>query len=335
MRLVAETLPRALEAGLAPAWLVAGDEPLLVGEATDAIRARARTLGFAARQVLFIERGSDWDAVLVELNSPSLFAERRILELRLPQPKPGADGSRVLIAALASPPPDVLLLLITGRIEWAERASAWVKAFEAHGACVDADQLLPAQLPAWIAARMRRHGLEPEPEAVQLLADRCEGNLVAAHQQIERLALVAGAGPLSLESVAAAVANSARYHVFQLGETLLAGETTRALRILAGLAADGEEPTLVLWYLAEELRSILQWSPQPDAGARRLFRGGRRRRELLGVAARRVPRAQATRLLAAVAALDAVIKGPRKAEAWGAMARIAADLCNATQIRAG
>jgi DNA polymerase-3 subunit delta len=335
MRLVAETLPRALEAGLAPAWLVAGDEPLLVGEAADAIRARARAAGFSSRQVLFVESGFDWDSVLTELNSLSLFAERRILELRLPRPKPGADGSRVLVTALAQPQPEVLLLVITDRIEWVDRSAAWVKAFETHGACVDVDQLLPAQLPAWIEARMRRHGLEPEPEAVQLLADRCEGNLVAAHQEIERLALSAGPGPVSVAAVAAAVASSARYHVFQLGETLLEGDAPRALRILAGLEAEGEEPTLVLWCLAEELRSLLQWSPQPPASARRLFRGGRQRKELLRAAAARVSRAQAQTLLLRVAALDAVIKGPRKDEAWGLLARVTADLCNATRIRAG
>ena len=335
MRLVAETLPRALEAGLAPAWLVAGDEPLLVGEAADAIRARARADGFGARQVLFVEGGFDWNQLLAELNSLSLFAERRILELRLPRPKPGVEGSRVLVAALESPPPDVLLLVITDRIEWADRSAAWVKPFEAHGACVDADQLLPAQLPAWIEARMRRHGLEPESDAVQLLAERCEGNLVAAHQQIERLALSADRGAVSAAVVAAAVANSARYHVFQLGESLLAGDAERALRILAGLEAEGEEPTLVLWCLAEELRSILQSGPQPPPGARRLFRGGRQRKELLRSAAARVPRALAERLLERAAALDAVIKGPRKDEAWGTLARIAADLCNAARIRAG
>jgi DNA polymerase-3 subunit delta len=335
MRLVPETLARALEGELAPAWLVSGDEPLLVGEAADAIRARARAAGYAARQVMFVERGFDWDSVLAELNSPSLFAERRVLELRLPQPKPGTDGSRALVAALAAPAPDVLLLLITDRIEWADRASAWVKAFEAHGACVDADQLAPEQLPAWIGARMRRAGLEPEPEAVQLLADRCEGNLVAAHQQIERLALLSGPGPVSVETVAAAVANSARYHVFQLGETLLAGDAARALKILEGLAAEGEEPTLVLWCLAEELRSILQWAPQPNPAARRLYRGGRRRKELLRSAAGRVPRAQALALLREADGVDALIKGPRKGEAWGVLARIAADLCNATRNRAG
>ena len=335
MRLVWETLARALQEPLAPAWLVAGDEPLLVGEAADAIRAAARAQGYLGREVLFVERGFDWDELQGGLRSLSLFAERRILELRMPQPKPGLEGSRALSAVLAAPAPDVLLLMTTGRIEYAERASAWVKAFETRGACVDAEQLAPERLPGWIEARMRRAGLEPDADAVQLLADRCEGNLVAAHQQIELLALLAGPGPVGAEAVADAVASSARYHVFQLGEALLAGDAARTIRILDGLAAEGEEPALVLWCIAEELRSLALWRGPLSGGPRRLYRGGRRRRELLAVAAGRVRPSAALELLAAAAGVDRVIKGPRKDQAWAALARLATDLCIAPEIRAG
>ncbi len=335
MRLVPETLARALAQGLAPAWLVAGDEPLQVGEAADAIRARARSDGYTGRDVLFADKSFDWGRLRGELGARSLFDERRILELRLPQPKPGIDGSRALVAALERPVPEVLLLVVTGKIEWADRSSAWVKAFEARGACVDAEQLGPEQLPGWVEARMRRIGLEPEPEAVQLLADRCEGNLVAAHQEIERLRLLAGPGPVGVAAVAEAVGDSARFNVFQLSEALLAGDAVRVVRMLDGLRAEGEEPTLVLWCLAEELRSILQWSPSPTQSARRLFRGGRRRKELLRSAAQRVPRARALALLSEAARVDGLIKGPRKSEAWGELARIATQLCIAARFRAG
>ena len=335
MRLVWETLARALEQPLAPAWLVAGDEPLLVGEAADAIRARARAQGYLGREVLFVERGFSWDALLGGLRSLSLFAERRVVELRMPQPKPGAEGSRALCTVLAEPTADVLLLVITDKIEYAERTSAWVKAFEARGAWVDAEQLAPERLPGWIESRMRRSGLDPDAEAVQLLAERCEGNLVAAQQEIEWLGLLAGPGPVTAATIADSVATSARYHVFQLGEAMLAGDAARAIRILDGLAAEGEEPTLVLWCIAEELRSLLQWTAQSSGGPRRLFRGGRRRRELLAQAARRVPRAAALELLAAAANIDGQIKGPRKDEAWPLLTRIATDLCIAPRIRAG
>ncbi len=335
MRLVPETLSRALEASLAPAWLVAGDEPLRVGETADAIRARARALGYTGREVSFVERSFDWDEFAAGLRAMSLFAERRIVELRMPTPKPGTEGGKALVAALAEPAPDVLLLVITDKIEYADRSSAWVRAFEEHGCCIDAEQLLPEQLPSWVEARMRRVGLVPEADAAQLLADRCEGNLVAAHQEIELLRLLCGPGPVSVDSVAESVATSARYHVFQLGEAMLAGDPARTLRILDGLAAEGEEPTLVLWCIAEELRSILQWTGQASGGARRLFRGGRRRKELLASAARRVPRRAALELLTAAARTDGLIKGPRKDEAWGELARIATELCIATRNRAG
>ena len=335
MRLVPETLPRALEAGLGQAWLVAGDEPLLVGEAADAIRARARAAGYTGREVQFVDAGFDWDALLGSLRALSLFAERRIVELRLPTPKPRVEGSKALVAALADPSPDVLLLVITGKIEYADRSSAWVKAFEAHGACVDADQLQPEQLVPWLGARMRRLGLEPAADALQLLAERCEGNLVAAHQEIELLRLMAGPGPVSVATIAESVTNSARYHVFQLGEALLAGDAARTVRILDGLAADGEGLPLVLYCLAEELRAVLQWPPPASGSHPRLFRGGRRRKELLPRAAKRVPRALAMQLLTAAGRVDALIKGPRKDEAWGELTRIATEFCIAPRNRAG
>ncbi len=333
MRVVPETLGRTLERGLAPAWLVAGDEPLLVGEAADAIRRKARADGFTGREVLFVERGFDWQELAAQLQSLSLFAERRLIELRLAQPKPGVEGSKVLVAALENPAPDVLLMLITDKIDWKDRASAWVKAFEARGCCVDAEQLQPEQLPAFVEARMRAAGLVPSREAAQLIAERCEGNLTAAHQEIERLTLVAGPGPLSAEQVAESVAMSARYHVFQLGEALLGGDAARALRILDGLEAEGEEPTLVLWCVAEELRSVVHVASGTDH--RRLGRGGRRRREQLAQAARRLGAARAWRLLTEAARIDVLIKGPRKAEGWSALARLATEFCIAPLNRAG
>ena len=335
MRLVPETLPRALGQGLSPAYLVAGDEPLLVGEAADAIRAAARAAGFTGRDVLFIERSFDWEILLTELRSPSLFAERRVLELRMASPRPGIDGSQALVAALEDPSPDVLLLLITDKIAGSDRSTAWVKAFETRASCVDADQLQPEQLPSWVASRMRRHGLEPEAQAAQLLAERCEGNLVAAHQEIELLRLLVGAGPVTLEAVAASVANSARFHVFQLGEVLLEGDAPRVLRMLDALKAEGEGLPLVLWCIAEELRSVLQWSPSGNPSARRLFRGGRRRKELLPIACARVSRDRAWAMLSEVARLDGIVKSDRKDEGWSSVARLATEFCIAPLIRAG
>ncbi len=335
MRLEPATLQRTLDSGaLSLAWLVAGDDPLRVGEASDLIRARARAEGYVGRDVLFVEKSFDWEQLSGNLNAMSLFSERRIVELRMPQAKPGIDGSKALIAALETLPSDVLLLLITDKIEYKDQSSAWVKAFDAKGCCLLVEQLQAHQLPAWVTERMKRVGLVPDPEAAQLLAERCEGNLVAAHQEIELLALLCGKGPVTVETVAESVANSARYHVFKLSEALLAGDSHRAVRILDGLAAEGDEPTLVLWALTEDLRSILQFGSKPGNAAR-LFKGGALRKERLAMAARRVPKRVAQELLMQAAQVDGMIKGARKDEAWGALTRIATTLCIAAKNRAG
>ena len=336
MRLVPETLTRALEGPAVSAWLVAGDEPLLVGEACDAIRARARAQGYIGREVHFVERGFDWSELNASLRAMSLFAEQRIVEVRLLSPKPGVEGARVLSAAVAEPSPDVMLLVITDKIEYSDRSVAWVQAFEQRGHCVDADQLHPEQLPGWLTGRMRQLGLEPHPEAVQLLAERCEGNLVAAHQEIELLRLLAGPGPVSADVVADSVADSARYHVFQLSEAILGGDAPRTLRIMDGLAGDGDSLPLVLWCIAEEIRSVLQLSASDGQhGPGRLKRGGRRRMQLLARAAQRIPRAAALELLTAAARADGLAKGSDKGEAWDEVARIATEFCIAGRNRSG
>jgi len=335
MRLSHDQLENGFGRTLSSGWLVAGDEPLFVGEATDAIRARARSEGYSGREVLFVERGFDWNEFTAGLRAMSLFAERRIVEVRLATPKPGAEGARALTAALADPSPDVLLLVVTDKIEYADRSSAWVKTFEQQGVFVEAEQLAPERLPAWVTARMRRAGLAPTPEAALLLAERCEGNLVAAHQEIELLRLLLGEAAVDVDTVAEAVAHSARYHVFQLGEAMLTGDAGRVVRILDGLEAEGEGLPLVVWCVTEELRAVLQW-PGPSQGAPpRLWRGGQRRKEQLARAARRVPRPLAISLLSDAARADRLAKSGGKASAWGTVARIATQFCIAAQNRAG
>lgn len=326
MRLVPETLGRHLSGALVPAWLISADEPLLAGECADAIRAKARAEGYANRQVVFADRGFDWGVVEAETRSLSLFAERRLLEIRLTS-KPLADGARVLVELATKPAPDLVVLVLTDKLEWADKQAAWVKAFETGAHFVDVEQLLAEQLPGWIEARLRRAGLVPDAEAVALLAERCEGNLVSAHQEIERLALACGPGPVDAHTVAESVADTARFHLFQLGEAALAGDLARTVRVLDGLEAEGEGEVLVLWSLAEEIRACLQWSPRPPQGApKRLFRGGRRRQALLERAARRLPRARLRELLLRAAHADAVMKGARRGDRWSELRRLATGL---------
>lgn len=318
MKLGPDSLVAHLARQLTHAYLVSGDEPLLVGEAADAIRQAARKAGYSDRQVFFGERGFDWNELRGESASLSLFADRRILEVKLPTGKPG-EGAQVLQDLAEKPAPDQLLLVVSGPIERAQQ-SAWVKAFERCGAWLPVWQIEIGRLPAWITARMQRHGLEPGPGAAEFLAERVEGNLLAAQQEIDKLALLVGQGPVDVATLAGAVAKSARYDVFKLQDAAFRGDGERALRILDGLQTEGEEPTLILWALTAGLRALLNSSrrlpvaawPRPPAGlddAVRRFRGG-----------------QIAALLGEAANTDRTIKGRAAGDPWDSLARLVARI---------
>ena len=255
---------------MAAAWLVCGDEPLLVGEAADAIRARARAEGYAGRELFFVERSFDWSELLASSQSLSLFSERRIIELKMPSPRPGKEGGAVLAQLCADPgaghaaaghhrAPGTRHLehgLVQGLRE-ERRGRAVMAGRDRPAAAVDHRPREPA-------------GLAIDPEGAALLAERVEGNLLAAHQEIEKLALLHPGGTVGAEDVLAAVANSARYDVYQLGEAALDGDAERSLRILEGLRGEGTEPPLVLWALCRELRALAEARANP--GARRRLR---------------------------------------------------------------
>jgi DNA polymerase-3 subunit delta len=256
MRINADQIARALQKSLAPAWLIVGDEALLTGEAADAVRAKARAAGFGGRELFVTDRSFDWSGLRHASRALSLFAERRILEIRMPTPRPGKEGGAALAALAADPGPDNLLLVITTRPDRDSWSSAWLKAFEKHGVVVQAWPVAIDRLPAWVTARAAKLGLGFEPGAAELLAERVEGNLLAAQQEIEKLALLHPGARVGLDAVQAAVANSARYDVFQLAEAALAGDAPRSLRILEGLRAEGAEPPLILWAICRELRAL-------------------------------------------------------------------------------
>ncbi len=276
MKLPFEQLAGHLQGALAPAYLVSGDEPLLVGEAADAIRARARALGHSERDVWFVERSMDWGAVRMQAGSMSLFGERRIVEIRLGGAKPGKEGGATIAGLCESAASDTVVLILSERLDRDAQSTAWFKAVERHGASVPVEPVGVARLPEWLGARCRKAGLELTDDALQLLADRVEGNLLAAHQEVEKLRLLADGHRLDAAQVQAAVADSSRFDVFQLGEAALAGDTARALRIVDGLRAEGVEPTLVLWSLTRELRNL--WAARASGRAGSASSPGARRR---------------------------------------------------------
>ena len=309
MKLSLDELPAQLAQRLLPAYLISGDEPLRVGEASDLIRARARAAGYGEREVFFIERASAvWDEVQQSAQSLSLFANRRVLEIRMPTGKPGVSGAAALLRVIAAAGDELLLLVITGKLERETQGAEWVRALQARGAWLPIWPIARAQLPQWLQARFRAAGLRADEEALELLAERSEGNLLAAQQEIEKLALLLPPGAaVSATEVAASSADSARFDVFQLGEAVRAMEPGRSLRILAGLQAEGAEALLVLWGLLRIMHG-LQASGFSPAG-------------------RTGPRPSFARLAARAARVDRVAKGLERGDAWDELALLAVELC--------
>jgi DNA polymerase III subunit delta len=328
MRIDIEDLPRTLEKSLANAWLIAGDEPLLVGEAADAVRAQARAAGFSGRELFTTDRGFDWSELLAASQSLSLFSERRIFEVRMPTPRPGKEGGAVLARLAADPPPDTLLMVLTARPQGETYSTAWFKAFEKQGVVVLAWPVEIGRLPRWISERAARHGLTIDAEGAALLAERVEGNLLAAHQEIEKLALLHPRGKLSFEDVQAAVANSARYDVFQLGEAALDGDAARSLRILEGLRAEGAEAPLVLWAICRELRGLAEARTNPGASPG-YGRQAERRAAVLRRAVTRMAGQPLEPLLVSAALADRQIKGLGRGDPWTSLTAIVAVLAGA------
>ena len=322
MKLTSDSLAAQLAQRLLPAYLVSGDEPLLTAEAADAIRARARAAGYTEREVHFIERAGDWDDVRGSAANMSLFGGRRVLEIRLHSGKPGVAGNAAMVALLEARDPDTLFLVLAPRLDRDAQAADWVRAIEAYGAWVQVWPVDAARLSAWLRARARSLGLDADDEAIELLAARTEGNLLAAHQELAKLALLTAGGRVTAAAVQASVADSARFDVFQLGEAVLEGETTRALRMLAGLRAEGTEATLALWALTKALRDV--WNAQAGGGR---APGWQRQGAALAAAQRRAPRLSFRTLVQRAARADRMIKGRLTGNAWDEMALLAAELC--------
>lgn len=240
---------------LAPLYVLAGDEPLLVIEAGDGIRAAARAAGYTERTSLVMDARSDWSALTAGTSSASLFGERRLLEVRLPTGKPGKTGSDALIRLAEEigqvPQGDTLAVVQLPRIDRAMRATPWFTALTRHGVLVDIPTIDRSRLPAWIGTRLAAQGQSTDNATLQWIADRVEGNLLAAHQEIMKLSLIYPPGPLTAAQVQEAVMNVARYNAFNLRDAILAGDARRVVRMLDGLQAEGEAPLLVLWAITQ------------------------------------------------------------------------------------
>lgn len=333
----ADQLPGLLKSKLAPAYLLSGDEPLLLGEAADALRARAREQGYQSREILFADARFDWDKLHASSANLSLFSERRILEVRLPGGKPGKAGAAALTEYLGNPPADTLLIMITGKVD---KRVSWVKAFVKLGVHVQAWPVDRARLPQWILQRMRGAGLKCPRSAAEFLAERVEGNLLAAAQEIEKLRLSHGAGAIDTETLMRSVADSARFDVFKLADTVLLGDAARALRIIDGLRAEGVAVQLVQWALNSALHEVarvqvLMQAGLPVAAAIAKARIWSSRRETVKAGVSRHELGRIYRMIEYVVRIDMAAKGQGEGEPWAMLSDLACELAGQPVFRTG
>ena len=316
-----ENLAGKLDRGLAPVYLVAGDEMLLVQECVDLIRKKARDNGFTERVVLFAERGFNWLDLSHASESQSLFSEGKIIELRIPTGKPGREGSQAIVDYLEGDNEANILLVTCNKMDKASSNTKWAQALDKHGVFVHIWPVKPAQLPAWISARMQALDLSPDHDAVQMLAERLEGNLLAANQEIQKLKLLKSSGPIKLEDVRECVADSARFDVFRLIECAYLGQLNHALRIVAGLKAAGAELPMLVGALVWELGSFEQVRTQFGSGvpvdvAFRQARIWQSRQKPMRSALERLSTDDVHQCLGLLAKLDRQSKGREGGDPW-------------------
>ena len=339
MQLKAEQLAAHLARGLKPLYTVYGDEPLLAQEAGDAIRAAARAAGYSERKVFTVGNAAhfDWSALIGAAQAMSLFAQRQLIELRIPSGKPGKEGSEALQRYCeAQGSDDVLTLVQLPKLDFQQQKSAWFGALDGAGVMLRVEPVERRALPAWIARRLAAQSQrvadgEEGQRTLAFFADRVEGNLLAAHQELQKIALLYPQGVLGLDQVEAAVLNVARYDVFKLGEAVLAGQVDRALKMLDGLQAEGEAAVLVHWTLAEDIRALKRvkdaladGKPMPMALREARVWGAKERlyERVLPVLAEH----QLAHLVEAASICDGIIKGLKHPEwpldPWAALKRL-------------
>jgi len=285
-----EQLAPHLQKKLAPLYVLHGNEPLLVIEAADAIRAAARAQGFAEREVLIVGQGFKWDELFLAAGNLSLFGGDKLVDLRIPSGKPGREGGEALKRYCGQLPGGIVTLVTLPELDWQTKKGGWFGTLAEAGVALECNAPPLAQLPNWIAERLARQGQKAARPALDFIASHVEGNLLAAHQEIQKLGLLYGEAEITLQQVEAAVLNVARYDIDTLREALAGGDAARCARVLEGLKAEGAAPPLVLWALANESRNQCQRIP-----------------------ARRVP---ARNALLHAARIDRIIKGVARGDIW-------------------
>ena len=321
MKLRPEQLHQHLRNGLSPVYLVTGDEPLQLLEAADDIRRSAREHGYSERQVMEAGTGFDWNSLGQEADALSLFAELRVLDLRIPSGKPGREGGQAICDYLERPADDTLLLVTMPKLDASQQRSKWFRAIENKGAVIQVWPVPAAQMPGWIKNRAQHHGLQLSFDAIQLLAQHTEGNLLAAAQELDKLRLNYGVGNLGVDQVMESVSGHAHFTVFELVDAALAGDATRGIRILRSLQAEGTPLPVVLWALGREIQLLAEiceamQQRQQLAGIFRQHRVWQKRQQPVTDCAHRNSLASFHRLVSLLARIDDAIKGGSGIDPW-------------------
>lgn len=339
MRISTEQLQQHLARELKPLYTVFGDETLLALEASDRIRARSRAEGYTERNVLTVDSGFKWSELAFTGNSQSLFAARRILELRIPTGKPGTEGSEALQRYCEGLPPDTITLVCLPGVDWRAQKAGWFEALDRAGVAVEAKPVTRKALPDWLAGRLRAQNQEADRETLDFIADRVEGNLLAAHQEVQKLALLFPAGPIAFDQAREAVLDVARYDVFSLGEALLDGEVLHLARMMDGLKGEGVAPPLVLWALAEEIRAIGRVLDAIVSGRTppQLWRDarvwGNAHQNLMHQNCRRFTKEQVEAAIAHAAKVDRMVKGLIRGDVWDELLQLGLRFSRAAPAR--
>lgn len=331
MQIRPEQLDAQLKKTLAPIYLLSSDEPFLLQEAADSVRDAARERGFLERQLLQADNKFDWHNLLLETQNPSLFAEKKLLELRLPSAKPGDKGSKALQEYATKLPPDIILLLVFGKLDASAMRSKWMKVLDSSACVCRLWPIDAQQLPRWIQQRLQQRGLTADRDAVLLLTEKVEGNLLAAAQEVDKLALSVTEQHLNVDTVRQAIGDSARYSVFNLLDACLQGKAADAQRMLAGLRGEGVDTLAVLWVFAKEIRLLLaiHYAMQNGMSAQQAMQNmkvWKNRTSLISRALQNSTPQQMEELLLLAGAIDQAAKGMRKSNVWDELSSMCASL---------
>jgi DNA polymerase-3 subunit delta len=321
MRIKPDQLNATLQKGLLPIYFISGDEPLQLGELADAIRKTAKQAGFENREILSAETGFEWRQLAFAADSMSIFADKKIIDLRIPSGTPGAEGAKALSNYCDRLPEDTLLLITAGKVAGSSLKSKWLEALDKKGVVILVWPLEGQDLLRWLEQRMHQRGLSTDTEGLRILASRIEGNLLAAAQEIEKLYVLYGTGKLSSQQIFDVVADSSRYDVFKLMDCVLAANVSRILKVLSGLRSEGIAPPIVLWALTRDARLLIKIKLALSQGQNKdlVFKNNQiwdKRKQLVSNALNRLSDHDLNEVLVLSAKADRQIKGQEQGDVW-------------------